>query len=106
VHRWAVPSFASPGRSRTSQLSRSAEERRRLLDHLTARDGFPRLPGFVALLPDEFVVDDLLGEFALPTMLLTGVSGDLAALPTPLGSFPELFSPPTLAGPFGTPLTP
>jgi hypothetical protein len=47
-----------------------------------------------------------LDELALPTVLLTGVSGDLAALPTPLGSFPELFSPPTLAGPFGTPLTP
>jgi hypothetical protein len=57
-----------------------------------ARDGFPPLSGFAALLPDKFVVDALLDEFALPIVLLTGVSGDLAALPTPLGSFPELFS--------------
>jgi hypothetical protein len=35
-----------------------------------------------------------------------GGAGVLAALPMPLGSLTELFSPPALPGPFGMPLTP
>ena len=40
--------------------------------------------------------------------LREGAAGEatLAALPTPLGSFSELFSPPALPGPRGMPLTP
>ena len=71
-----------------------------------ARAGSRPLPGFATSLPEEFVFEVLLEEFPVPTVLLTGASGDLAAFPTPLGSFSELFRPPILAGPFGTPLTP
>jgi hypothetical protein len=45
------------------------------------------------------VIDGL----AKPTVPVA--SGVLAALPAPLGSFCELVSPPTFAGPFGIPLT-
>ena len=45
-------------------------------------------------------------EFAVPAGLVPGAVGILAALPAPLGSFDELFRPPALAGPLGTPLTP
>lgn len=69
-----------------------------------ARAGSRPFPGFATSLPEEFVVEVLLEEFPVPTVLLTGASGDLAAFPTPLGSFSELLSPPTLADPFGTPL--
>ena len=44
--------------------------------------------------------------FAVPRALVPGAFGVLDALPAPLGSFPELLSPPTLAAPLGTPLTP
>jgi hypothetical protein len=66
------------------------------------------LLGFAALpaAGGGFVVELLPDAFAVPTVLFAGTSGALAALPAPLGSFPELFNPPTLAGPFGTPLTP
>jgi hypothetical protein len=43
-------------------------------------------------------------ELAVPAELVPGVLDSLAALPAPLGSLPELFSPPTLPGPV-TPLT-
>jgi hypothetical protein len=58
----------------------------------------PRAP--VLLLP----VDP--EEFAVPAALVPGASGIFAELPAPLGSLAELFGPPTLAGPLGTPLTP
>ena len=47
-------------------------------------------------------------ELAVPALLVPGGGGELSleALPTPLGSLPELFSPPAFAGPEGTPLTP
>jgi hypothetical protein len=45
-------------------------------------------------------------EFAVPKVLVPGAVGTFAELPAPLGSLPELLSPPTLAGPDGTPLTP
>jgi hypothetical protein len=47
-------------------------------------------------------------ELAVPALLVPGGGGDatLAELPAPLGSLPELLSPPALAGPDGTPLTP
>jgi hypothetical protein len=47
-------------------------------------------------------------ELAVPALLVPGGGGEptLAELPAPLGSLPELFRPPTLAGPLGTPLTP
>src|SRR3954470_18628106 len=45
-------------------------------------------------------------EFAVPNRLVPGASGTLAEFPAPLGSLSELFSPPVLAGPEGTPLMP
>lgn len=47
-------------------------------------------------------------ELAVPALLVPGGDGEasFAELPAPLGSLPELLSPPTLAGPDGTPLTP
>jgi hypothetical protein len=45
-------------------------------------------------------------EFAVPNRLVPGASGTLAEFPAPLGSLSELFSPPALAGPDGTPLMP
>src|ERR1700754_779348 len=47
-------------------------------------------------------------EFAVPRLLVPGGGGEASfdELPAPLGSLPELFSPPALAGPDGTPLTP
>jgi hypothetical protein len=42
--------------------------------------------------------------FAVPKVLVPGVVGAAAALPTPLGSLTVLLSPPGDAGPFGTPL--
>jgi hypothetical protein len=47
-------------------------------------------------------------ELAVPALLVPGGGGDatLAELPAPLESLPELLSPPALAGPDGTPLTP
>jgi len=46
-------------------------------------------------------------DCAVPALLVPGEGGEasLAELPAPLGSWPALFSPPTLAGPDGTPLT-
>src|SRR4051812_6189839 len=46
-------------------------------------------------------------ELAVPALFVPG-GGEacLDDLPTPLGSLPELFSPPEFAGPDGTPLTP
>src|ERR1700750_3321571 len=44
-------------------------------------------------------------ELAVPAALVPGAVCSFAALPAPLGSFTELFSPPALAGPLGTPLT-
>src|SRR5450432_2267449 len=46
-------------------------------------------------------------ELAVPALLVPGDGGEatLAEFPAPLGSLPELFRPPTLAGPAGTPLT-
>jgi hypothetical protein len=43
-------------------------------------------------------------EFAVPSVLVPGALA-LAELPAPLGSLTELFEPPTLPGPGGTPLT-
>src|ERR1700737_1642918 len=45
-------------------------------------------------------------HFAVPEVLVPGAVGAFAELPAPLGSLPELLSPPALAGPLGTPLTP
>jgi hypothetical protein len=47
-------------------------------------------------------------ELAVPALLIPGAGGaaTFAELPAPLGSLPELLSPPALAGPDGTPLTP
>src|SRR3954470_15935428 len=57
-------------------------------------------PGADAPVADEPV------EFAVPNLLVPGASGTFAEFPAPLGSLPELFRPPTLAGPDGTPLMP
>jgi hypothetical protein len=45
-------------------------------------------------------------EFAVPKAFVPGAVFSFDALPAPLGSLPELFKPPALAGPEGTPLTP
>jgi hypothetical protein len=46
-------------------------------------------------------------ELAVPALLVPdGGAACLAELPAPLGSLPELFSPPEFAGPDGTPPTP
>ena len=45
-------------------------------------------------------------EFAVPRALVPGAVGVFVEFPAPLGSLAELFSPPTFAGPLGTPLTP
>jgi hypothetical protein len=57
---------------------------------------------------DDPVVPDDPDELAVPALLVPGGGGDatLAELPAPLGSLPELLSPPAWAGPDGTPLTP
>jgi hypothetical protein len=44
--------------------------------------------------------------FAVPKVLVPGAVGTFAEFPAPLGSLPELLSPPAFAGPLGTPLTP
>jgi hypothetical protein len=51
------------------------------------------------------VVDAFPVEFAVPKVLVPGAVGVLTELPAPLGSLPELLTPPAFAGPFGTPLT-
>jgi hypothetical protein len=66
----------------------------------------PLVFGFAAPDEDGFVVEPLSDGPAVPTVLVPGASGTFAELPAPLGSFPELFRPPALAGPLGTPLTP
>jgi hypothetical protein len=45
------------------------------------------------------------GFLAVPVVSVPGLVGTLAELPAPLGSLPELFRPPALAGPDGVPLT-
>ena len=65
----------------------------------------PRLP----VLADPAEVEPTAGapdELAVPTALVPGAVGTLLAFPAPLGSFTELFNPPALAGPLGTPLMP
>jgi hypothetical protein len=79
----------------------------------------PLCEGPVAAVPpgaapaEPVVIDDPLAaddpeELAVPALLVPGGGGvaTLAELPAPLGSLPELFRPPALAGPDGTPLTP
>src|SRR3954451_17266175 len=55
--------------------------------------------------PDEPVEDEPV-ELAVPNLLVPGASGTFAEFPAPLGSLSELFRPPALAGPDGTPLMP
>jgi hypothetical protein len=45
-------------------------------------------------------------EFAVPKLFVPAAVGSFAEFPAPLGSLPELLSPPALAGPLGTPLKP
>jgi hypothetical protein len=66
------------------------------------------VPPTPALFPAEPVVMEDPDELAVPALLVPGGGGDASfdELPAPLGSLPELFSPPAFAGPEGTPLTP
>lgn len=65
------------------------------------------VPPPAALLPAEPVVIDDPDELAVPRLFVPGgTETTFPALPAPLGSLPELFRPPALAGPDGTPLTP
>jgi hypothetical protein len=64
-------------------------------------DGDPDEAELPAGAPEEEAPD----EFAVPNVFVPGAVGNFAALPAPLGSFAELFTPPALAGPLGTPLT-
>lgn len=59
------------------------------------------------VMEDPDVADDP-DELAAPAVLVPGGGGiaTFAELPAPLGSLPELFRPPTLPGPDGTPLMP
>jgi hypothetical protein len=68
--------------------------------------GLPDVPTVVEPMgPDEVPPLDVdPEELAVPAELVPGALESLAALPAPLGSLPELFSPPTLPGPV-TPLT-
>ena len=76
----------------------------------------PPVPPWDLLLAIPVVVDPLASpptpppgepdEFAVPRVLVPRAVGAFPELPAPLGSLPELLSPPTLAGPDGTPLTP
>src|ERR1700761_6792427 len=61
------------------------------------------LPFAVAVVTPAALGDPV--EFAVPAVLVPGGALVFAALPEPLGSLPELLSPPTFAGPFGVPLT-
>jgi hypothetical protein len=62
-------------------------------------------PAEPVVVVDPVVADDP-EELAVPALLVPGGGeATLAAFPAPLGSLPELFRPPTLAGPDGTPLT-
>src|SRR5712672_3924637 len=61
------------------------------------------------VLAEPVVMDDgNPDELAVPALLVPGGGGEasFAELPAPLGSLPELLSPPAPAGPDGTPLTP
>src|SRR5712672_2731188 len=61
------------------------------------------------VLAEPVVMDDgNPDELAVPALLVPGGGGEatFAELPAPLGSLLELLSPPALAGPDGTPLTP
>jgi len=53
----------------------------------------------------EPVVSGVREELAVPRALVPGAVGTFCGLPAPLGSLPELLSPPAFAGPLGTPLT-
>jgi hypothetical protein len=74
----------------------------------------PLLPPWLLLPAIPVVIDPLAAvappgdpdEFAVPNVLVPGAVGNFVELPAPLGSLPELLSPPALAGPDGTPLTP
>jgi hypothetical protein len=63
---------------------------------------------FEPVVPDDPVVAVDPDELAVPRLLVPGAGGvaSFAELPAPLGSLPELLSPPAFAGPDGTPLTP
>jgi hypothetical protein len=62
-------------------------------------------PAEPVVLDDPVAADDP-EELAVPALLVPGGGTTLAELPAPLGSLPELFRPPALPGPDGTPLTP
>jgi hypothetical protein len=66
--------------------------------------GFPAVPTVVDPNGAPPAVDVDPEELAVPAELVPGVLAAFAALPAPLGSLPELLSPPTLPGPV-TPLT-
>src|SRR3954468_2487348 len=89
---------ASPGTSGPGLVTPSIRPPVRLADPFAAPTVPLRAPAEPAAADPD--------ELAVPAALVPGAVGTFAALPTPLGSFTELFSPPALAGPLGTPLIP
>src|ERR1700688_1684467 len=67
----------------------------------------PTLPPAEPVVIDEPAADEP-DELAVPALLVPGGGSEttLPEFPAPLGSLPELFRPPALAGPGGTPFTP
>ena len=67
----------------------------------------PRAAGRVDATPevDPAAVEGEPVEVAVPALLVPGGETVFEALPAPLGSLRELFKPPALPGPDGTPLT-
>jgi hypothetical protein len=62
------------------------------------------LPAPVVVPVEVLLPDRVPEDCTVPAEFVPGAVGTFAEFPAPLGSLPELLSPPTLAGPLGTPL--
>jgi hypothetical protein len=101
----ASPGTSGPGFVTPSTRPPTPAPARLVADPLELAAPTAPFPGLAD--PDEVDAADVApDELAVPAAFVPGAVCSFAALPAPLGSFTELFSPPALAGPFGTPLTP